>query len=500
VTPAVRSEGPPDDTPTAAPAGGSESIAVPVEFSGATRVEGPLLVIDGVEGVGWDEIATVRLPSGDIRQALVLEVHRDVAVVQVLQGTAGIDPDRVAVAFGGHPFDIPVGDGWLGRVWNGMGEPLDGGPPMMAGERRPVAGAPLNPTERDVPRDPIFTGVSVIDALATLVRGQKLPIFSSAGLPHFDLAAQIAAQANASGEDFKVVFAAMGLTHADAAAIRQVLETRSSIGDLVLVLDTADDPVVQRVLTPRVALTIAEYLAFERGQHVLVVLADMTSYCEAVREVSAARGEIPGRRAYPGYLYSDLASLYERCGRMRDRPGSVTQVPVLTMPGGDITHPVPDLTGYITEGQIVLSPELHANGIYPPVDVLNSLSRLMRKGVGAGHTREDHLAVAQQLVAALARARSARELADLIGIEALTETDRRYLDFDDAFSRVLVDQRVGEARSLEDTLHRAWQVVSVLPERELTMVPRHDLESYYLGDHLGRVQASDEQGEEGSDG
>ncbi len=346
---------------------------VPVEYHGALQAEGPLLVVGGVEGVGWDELASVRLPSGEVRRALVLEVHRDVAVVQVLQGTSGIDPASVSVAFEGRPLEIPVGDGWLGRVWNGMGEPLDGGPPMLGAVTRPVSGSPLNPTVRDVPRDAILTGISVIDALTTLVRGQKLPVFSSAGLPHFELAAQLAAQASVAGEPFKVVVVAMGLTHADAGAIRDVLETRSASGDLALFLDTADDPVVQRILAPRVALTVAEHLAFELGQHVLVVLADMTAYCEAVREVSAARGEIPGRRAYPGYLYSDLASLYERCGRIRGNAGSLTQVPVLTMPAADITHPIPDLTGYITEGQIVLSHDVHGEGIYPPVDVLASL-------------------------------------------------------------------------------------------------------------------------------
>jgi V/A-type H+-transporting ATPase subunit B len=454
---------------------------VPVEYSGATRVGGPLLAICGVEGVGWDEIAVVRLPSGEVRHGLVLEVSGDVAIVEVLEGTSGIDPDLVTIAFEGRPFDIPVGDGWLGRVWNGMGEPLDGGPPMLAATRRAVNGSPLNPSQRDVPSDPVFTGVSVIDALATLVRGQKLPIFSSAGLPHLDLAAQIAAQANVAGENFKVVVVGMGLTHADAATMREVLETRAASGDLVLVLDTADDPVVQRVLTPRVALTIAEYLAFERDQHVLVVMADVTSYCEAVREVSAARGEVPGRRAYPGYLYSDLASLYERCGRIRGRAGSITLMPVLTMPGGDITHPVPDLTGYITEGQIVLSADVHANGVYPPVDVLSTLSRLMRKGVGEGRTRADHMDVANQIISSLARARGARELADLIGAEALTETDRLYLDFEDAFYRDLVNQSTDETRSMESTFERAWRVISVLPERELTMMPAASIAAYYHG-------------------
>lgn len=456
-------------------------LRIPVEYRGAREVAGPLLVVGGVEKVGWDELAHVRLASGEVRRALVLEVHRDVAVVQILQGTSGIDPASVSIAFEGRPLEIPVGEGWLGRVWNGMGEPLDGGPPMLGDVTRPVGGAPLNPTMRDVPRDPILTGISVIDALTTLVRGQKLPVFSSAGLPHFELAAQIAAQANVAGEPFTVVVVAMGLTHADAAAMRSVLEARTAAGTLALFVDTADDPVVQRVLAPRVGLTVAEHLAFDLGQHVLVVLADMTSYCEAVREVSAARGEIPGRRAYPGYLYSDLASIYERCGRMHGRPGSVTQVPVLTMPAGDITHPVPDLTGYITEGQILLSPEVHGLGIYPPVDVLGSLSRLMRKGTGQGRTRADHPGIAAQLVAAVARARQVRDLAELIGTAALTETDRSYLDFAEAFDTLLVDQKVDEQRPLEDTLGRAWRAASTLPRRELTMVTTADVASYYVG-------------------
>jgi V/A-type H+-transporting ATPase subunit B len=353
---------------------------------------------------------------------------------------------------------------------------------MLGDLTRPVAGSPLNPTARDVPRDPILTGISVIDALTTLVRGQKLPVFSSAGLPHLELAAQIAAQANVAGESLKVLVVAMGLTHADAAAMRDALEARTAASSLALFVDTADDPVVQRLLAPRVALTVAEHLAFDLGEHVLVVLADMTSYCEAVREVSAARGEIPGRRAYPGYLYSDLASIYERCGRMYGCAGSVTQVPVLTMPAGDITHPVPDLTGYITEGQIVLSPDLHGQGVSPPVDVLASLSRLMRRGTGADRTRSDHPAAAAQLVAAVARAREVRDLADLIGEAALTHTERRYLSFADVFTSVLVDQRSDEARSLDDTLSRMWQVLSALPRRELTMIAAADIAAYYSGD------------------
>jgi len=462
---------------------------VPVEYLGAQAVDGPLLVVGGVEGVGWDDMAWVRLPSGETRRGLVLEVHDDLAVVEVLQGTAGIDPTDVSVAFEGRPFSIPVGDGWLGRVWNGLGEPLDGGPPMLGDELRPVAGSAINPAVRDVPEDPILTGISVIDAMATLVRGQKLPVFSAAGLPHLELAAQIAAQATAGDEPFTVVMAAMGLTHADAAGVRSVLEARSAAGELALFLDTADDPVVQRILTPRVALTVAEHLAFVRDEHVLVVLADMTSYCEAVREVSAARGEIPGRRAYPGYLYSDLASIYERCGRIRGRPGSVTQVPVLTMPAADITHPVADLTGYITEGQIVLSADVQGIGVYPPVDVLGSLSRLMRKGAGPGRTRADHLALAAQLTAGLARARQVRDLADLIGAAALTDTDRAYLAMADAFTAELLDQGADESRSLEETLTRAWRVVSTLPARELTMMSAADLDAHYSGtstDERGR--------------
>ncbi|HEU4420978.1 MAG TPA: V-type ATP synthase subunit B [Pilimelia sp.] len=442
-----------------------------VEYSTVTDVRGPLLVVRGVNGVGWDEFVRVRLASGEARHAVVLEVDNDLAVVQVLEGTDGIDPRTTGLTFAGSPLRIPVGRAWLGRVCNGRGEPLDGGPPVLGARKVAVNGHPLNPVMREPPAEPVLTGVSAIDALTTLVRGQKLPVFSVAGLPHLELATQIAAQASTGDEAFCVVFAAMGLTHADAAAARDALEDRAAAGELVLLLNTADDPVIERILTPRIALTVAEHLAYGLGYHVLVVAADMTSYCEAVREVSAARGEIPARHAYPGYLYSDLASLYERCGRARGIPGSVTVLPLLTMPAGDITHPVPDLTGYITEGQIVLSSTVHARGIYPPVEPLSSLSRLMRKGAGPGRTRDDHLDVAAQLVAALARARQVRELAELVGPDALSGTDRRYLAFETAFERDLVDQRVDEHRGLEDTLDRAWQVLATLPRRELTMLP-----------------------------
>jgi V/A-type H+-transporting ATPase subunit B len=457
----------------------AEPVQLPVTFTGAKSANGPLVVVAGVAGqVGWDDLASVRLPSGEVRRGLVLEIHNDLAVVQLLQGTSGIDPGTLTVSFEGKPLEIPVGEGWLGRVWTGMGEPLDGGPPMLSAQTRAVNGSPINPTVREVPADPILTGISIIDGLTTLVRGQKLPIFSSAGLPHLELAAQLAAQASAGGEPFKVVFAAMGLPHADAATIRDVLEARSTSGDLALFLDTADDPVVQRILTPRIALTVAEYLAFDCDQHVLVVLADMTSYCEAVREVSAARGEMPGRRAYPSYLYSDLASIYERCGRIRGKNGSLTLVPVLTMPANDITHPVPDLTGYITEGQIVLEQELNTAGVYPPVDVLSSLSRMMRKGTGAGRTRADHPPLAAQMIAGIARAQQSRDLSDLIGAAALTDTDRSYLDFAAAFSAQFVNQGVTETRTLDETLRLAWKVVSILPRRELTMIPAADLDKY----------------------
>ncbi|MCM4084365.1 V-type ATP synthase subunit B [Actinoplanes sp. TRM88002] len=410
------------------------------------------------------------MPTGEIRHALVLEVDRDLAVVQVLEGTGGIQRVGTYATFDGSPLRVPVGAGWLGRVCNGRGEPMDGGPPVFAARSAPVNGHPLNPTMREPPTDPVLTGVSVIDGLTTLVRGQKLPVFSVAGLPHLELATQIAAQATTGGEPFSVVVAAMGLTHADAAAVRDGLEERSAAGELALFLNTADDPVVERILVPRIALTVAEHLAFSLGRHVLVVMADMTSYCEAVREVSAARGEVPARHAYPGYLYSDLASLYERCGRIRGVPGSVTVLPMLTMPGGDITHPIPDLTGYITEGQVVLSAGASAHGVYPPVEPLSSLSRLMRHGAGPGRTREDHLDVAAQLLAALSRARQVGELAELVGAAALSATDRQYLAFESAFSRDFVDQRTDEIRSIEQTLDRAWRVLSLLPRRELTMV------------------------------
>lgn len=449
-----------------------------IAYRDVRSLRGPLLVVGDAEGIGWEESVTVEVDGEVDRHGQVLEIDHDLATVQVMESTDGLTPQGVAVRFAGHSFAIPVGTGWLGRVCNGRGAPLDGGPPVVGGSTVPVNGWPLNPVFRESPKEPVLTGISAIDGLMTLVKGQKLPIFSVPGLPHLTLATQIAAQATASGNPFRVVFAAMGLTHADIATVRDRLEERSASGELVILLNAADDPVIERILTPRIALTIAEHLAFEEGLDVLVIMSDMTSYAEAVREVSAARREIPARRGYPGYLYSDLATLYERCGRVKGRDGSVTVLPVLTMPAGDITHPVPDLTGYITEGQIVLSPEVEARGIYPPVDVLSSLSRLMRNGVGRDKTREDHVDVAAQVLAAMARARQAAEIAELVGAAALSETDRSYIAYRDLVERELFDQRDDEARSFEDTLGRAWRALATLPVQELTMLSTEFLDKY----------------------
>jgi V/A-type H+-transporting ATPase subunit B len=457
------------------------TLRAPIEHTSIAAIRGPLLMVEVDEGIAWDAVVELRLGSGEIRHGVVLDVSRKLAVVEVYEGTAGLALSGLRVAFSASPMRLPVGEGWLGRVCNGRGAPLDGGPPVVADDWADLGGAPINPAARAAPRDPILTGISVIDGLATLVRGQKLPIFSVGGLPHLELAAQVAANATTEGEPFAVVFAAMGITKADAALVRDVLEARAATGDLALFVNTAADPLVERILTPRLALTVAEHLAFVRGRNVLVVMADMTSYCEAVREVSAARAEIPGRRGYPGYLYSDLASLYERAGRIRGRQGSVTQVPVLTMPAGDITHPVPDLTGYITEGQIVLSHDLHVRGVYPPFDPLRSLSRLMRLGAGPGRTRDDHLEIAAQLYALAALARRSADLAEIVGEDALGERERGYLVFARAFEEEFVTQARREARTLGDTLARAWRAASVLPARELTMLTEAALSERYGG-------------------
>ncbi|KHL04278.1 ATP synthase subunit B [Sinomonas humi] len=449
-----------------------------VAHADVRELRGPLLVVGGAEGVGWDEFAEIDSPDGAVRHGLVLEVRGDLATLQVLEPTDGLALGGLEVRFGGQPLHIPVGRGWLGRACNGRGAPLDSGPPVGGSLVRPINGWPLNPIHREPPQEPVVTGISAVDALMTVVKGQKLPIFSVPGLAHLDLATQIAAQATASGSSFLVVFAAMGMTHADIAFVRDRLEERSSASELVLFLNAADDPVIERILTPRIALTVAEHLAYEEGVDVLVIMSDMTSYAEAVREVAAARGEIPARRGYPGYLYSDLASIYERCGRVRGREGSVTIMPVLTMPAGDITHPVPDLTGYITEGQIVLSADVAARGIYPPVDVLSSLSRLMRSGVGEGRTRKDHLHVSAQALSALARARQTAELAELVGTAAMSETDQSYLAYREMLEKELLNQGRSEARKINDTLNRVWRALGSLPRRELNMIPQALVEQY----------------------
>jgi len=455
------------------------NVLAPIEYRAIGSIRGPLIVVEDVAGIGWDEVAEIRLESGEVRHGTVLDVHADLAVIEVLEGTAGMRLDSARVAFSGAPMRIPVGEGWLGRTCNGRGEPIDGGPPVVGGEQRPVAGAPINPASRAAPSEPILTGVSAIDGLATLVRGQKLPVFSVGGLPHLELAAQIAAQAHVEGQPFAIVFAALGLPHADVHAVRSALERRADLADLALFINTAEDPIVERIVTPRVALTVAEHLAFDLHRHVLVVLADLTNYCEAVRQVSAARGEVPSRRGYPGYLYSDLASLLERAGRIKGLEGSLTQVPVLTMPAGDITHPVPDVTGYITEGQLVLNPELYARGISPPFDPLASLSRLMRRGAGPGLTRDDHLEISAQLYGIVARARQASDLAEVVGEDALSASDRDYLRARAAFETGFLSQPLEESRSLDETLDRAWNAASVLPRAELSMISPRTVQAHY---------------------
>lgn len=451
----------------------------PIEYRTVRTVDDPLLFVTDVDDVGWDEEVTIRFDDGRLRHGVVQDIDRGLAVVQVYEGAEGVGRDNVRVAFTGRPVTVPVGEGWLGRVTDGRGDPLDGGPSIVGDVQRPVAGRPVNPAARTTPQEAIVTGISAVDGLATLVRGQKLPIFSVGGLPHLDLAVQIAAQAHVGDEPFRVVFAAMGITNADVMAVRDGLEDRAERGELALIVNTASDPIIERILTPRLALTVAESLAFDAGFHVLVVLADMTNYCEAVRQLASARGEVPARRGYPGYLYSDLASLYERCGRIAGRDGSVTLLPALTMPAGDITHPVPDLTGYITEGQLVLSAEVASRDVYPPFEPLRSLSRLMRRGAGPGRTRDDHLEVAAQVQAALDRAEQARELSELLGEEALSETDRLHLRFSRTFEQEFLSQSRSESRELDDTVDRAWQVLSVLPRRELTMLSQELLDAHY---------------------
>lgn len=454
------------------------SIVKP-EYLGVSRISGPIIVVDGVSGVGFDEVVEVITPSGEVRKGRVLEVERGKAIVQVFEGTEGLSLSETRVRFLGEPLKVPVSMDMLGRVMNSLAEPIDGNPKPIAEDLRDVNGSPLNPVAREYPRDFIQTGISVIDCMCSLVRGQKLPIFSAAGLPHNLLASQIAGQAEIGGEeDFYIVFAAMGIKHDEADFFKRRFEEGGALKRTAMFINLAEDPVMERIITPRTALTLAEYLAFEQEAHVLVILTDMTSYCEALREISASLEEVPSRKGYPGYMYSDLASIYERAGRIHSKKGSLTQMPILTMPNDDITHPIPDLTGYITEGQIVLDRELYNRGVYPPVNVLISLSRLMKDGIGKGKTREDHADVASQLYAAYAECNELRSLASIMGEEALSQRDRAYLRFGDEFEMRFINQGVDEDRPIEKTLEIAWDLLSILPREELTRIHREYLDKY----------------------
>lgn len=447
-----------------------------VEFATVSYVSGPLLFIERAEGVHAGEVVEVVAPNGEVRQGQVLEIDRERAVVEVFAGTGGLDVSQTRVRLGGSSAQAAVGPDLLGRIFDGSGNPIDGGPPVTPEDFWDVNGLPFNPWARRYPSEFIETGISVIDGLNTLVRGQKLPIFSGFGLPAGRLAAEIAANARTteSDEEFVVVFAAMGITEREAVFFRRFLEESGRLHRTALFLNLADEPAIERLLTPRVALTVAEFLAFERDQHVLVILTDVTNYCEALREVSTAREEIPGRRGFPGYMYTDLATLFERAGRLHDHSGSVTQLIILSMPDDDITHPIPDLAGYITEGQIVLSRELHQNGVFPPVDALPSLSRLMNVGIGEGKTRPDHRPLADQMYSLYADGRDLRRLVAILGEASLSDSDRARLEFADRFESRFVSQE--KRRSIAETLDTAWELLSSFPDEELKRIPEEMLE------------------------
>jgi len=451
------------------------------EYTRVSEIRGPLIIVEGVSRVAYDEVVEVELNSGERRRGRVLEVTRNAAVVQVFEGTAGISTVGAKVRFLGRTLEMPVSEDMLGRIFDALGKPIDGGPDIVAEEKYDINGAPINPAVRAYPEDFIQTGVSAIDGMNTLVRGQKLPIFSGSGLPHNELAAQIARQATVRGEEeeFAVVFAAIGIKYDDFVFFRRFFEETGAMKRVAMFVNLANEPAMLRLVAPRAALTLAEYLAYERDMHVLAILTDMTNYAEALREISAAREEVPGRQGYPGYMYSDLASVYERAGRVHGRKGSITQMPILTMPNDDITHPIPDLTGYITEGQIVLSRDLYNRGIYPPINVLMSLSRLMKEGIGPGKTREDHSQVSDQLYAAYSRGVELRSLAAVVGEESLSETERKYLRFADVFERRFLSQGVRENRAIEQTLDLAWEVLSELPEEELTNIREEFIKKYH---------------------
>jgi V/A-type H+/Na+-transporting ATPase subunit B len=451
-----------------------------VAFKTLSKIAGPLIFVEGVNDAAYGEIVEIKLANGDRRQGQVLDTRQGLAIIQVFGPTYGLGTTGTSTKFSGETAMLSVSDEMLGRTFDGVGKPRDNGPKIISKEKYDLVGAGINPYSREEPSEFIQTGMSNIDGMNTLVRGQKLPIFSGAGLPHNLLATQIARQAKVLGtsENFSVVFAAMGITSEEANFFIKQFEESGALGRSVLFLNLSSDPSMERILTPRLALTTAEFLAYEREMHVLVILTDMTNYCEALREISAAREEVPGRRGYPGYMYTDLASIYERAGKIKGRKGSVTQIPILAMPADDITHPIPDLTGYITEGQIVLSRELNRLNIHPPVDVLTSLSRLMNQGIGNGRTREDHRNLADQLYATYAQGKDARALSAIVGEEALSETDRKFLKIANNFERKFVNQGIDENRSIEQTLDIGWELLSNLPESELKRIKSEFITKY----------------------
>jgi len=450
------------------------------EYRTISKIAGPLVFVEKTEPIAYQELVNVVLSDGTIKRGQVLDTSDELVVVQIFETTTGIGRDS-GVRFTGETIKMPVGHEMLGRILSGGGKPIDGGPEIVPEKRLDITGAAINPYARGMPADFIQTGISTIDGTNTLVRGQKLPIFSAAGLPHNNVALQIARQAKVPGstENFAVVFAAMGITKEEANYFMADFERTGALERAVVFLNLADDPAVERIITPRLALTTAEYLAFELGMHVLVILTDMTNYCEALRQIGAAREEVPGRRGYPGYMYTDLACIYERAGMIKGKKGSVTQIPILTMPGDDITHPIPDLTGYITEGQIVVSRELHRKGIYPPINVLPSLSRLMNLGIGKGKTREDHKKVSDQMYAGYAEGNDLRGLVAIVGKDALSERDRLLLEFADLFENRFVRQGYDEDRTIEDTLNVGWEILSTLPVEQLTRIDRELINKYH---------------------
>lgn len=450
------------------------------EYRTVKEVVGPLMVVEQVEGVKYDELVEIELQNGELRRGRVLEINEGRAVVQLFEGSAGINLRGSKAKFLGRPLEIGLSEDMLGRIFDGLGRPKDNGPKLIPEKKSDINGIPLNPVARDFPNEFIQTGISAIDHLNTLVRGQKLPVFSGSGLPHAELAAQIARQARVLGTEskFAVVFAAIGITFEEAAFFTDEFTKTGAIDRSVLFMNLANDPAIERIATPRMALTTAEYLAYEKDMHVLVIITDMTNYAEALREISAARKEVPGRRGYPGYLYTDLANLYERAGRVRGRKGSITQIPILTMPEDDKTHPIPDLTGYITEGQIILSRELYRKGVMPPIDVLPSLSRLKDKGIGKGKTREDHADTMNQLFAAYAQGKQAKELAVILGESALSETDRLFAKFAEGFEKEYVSQGFNTNRTIEETLQLGWKLLSILPRTELKRIRDEYLDKY----------------------